>query len=130
MGKQSKRKSTAPPAKATKQQQLEQLPLLKKPLELVGTQIKQVPGSYWKGRMSAAEKEALYVCSIRDFSALHMFPDESKGQGFQLQEMGESGTGSLEHGDASGDIFWMQWAPTQGLMSGGSINNGIHDTLT
>ena len=108
MGKQSKRKSTAPPAKAAKQQQLEQLPLLKKPLELVGTQIK-VPGSYWQGRMSAAEKEALYVCSIRDFSALHTFPDESKGQGFQLQEMGESGTGSLEHGDASGDIFWMQY---------------------
>jgi hypothetical protein len=33
---------------------------------------------------------------------------------FQLQEMGETGEGSLEPGDASGEIFWMKY-PTQFL---------------
>ena len=31
------------------------------------------------------------------------------GQAFQLQEMGEAGTGSLEHGIASGEVFWMKY---------------------
>ena len=29
-----------------------------------------------------------------------------------MQEMGESGTGSTEQGDASGEIFWMPYVPT------------------
>jgi hypothetical protein len=33
-----------------------ELPLIKKPLELIGNSI-NVPGAFWKGRMSAAEKE-------------------------------------------------------------------------
>lgn len=92
--------------KAPMQQQLEQLPLIKKPLELIGTHI-NVPGAFWVGRMSAAEKQTLYACVVRDFSALHKFIDGTTGQGFELQEMGAAGTGSLEHGDASGEIFWM-----------------------
>ena len=43
------------------------------------------------------------------FSAVHQFADGHKAAAFQLQEMGESGTGSIEHGDASGDIFWLQY---------------------
>ena len=43
------------------------------------------------------------------FSAVHQFADGHKVAAFQLQEMGESGTGSIEHGDASGDIFWLQY---------------------
>ena len=74
MGKGSKRKAVAAPPRSATQQKLEQLPLLKKPLEHVGTQIK-VPGSFWQGRMSAEEKATLYVCSVRDFSALHDFHD-------------------------------------------------------
>ena len=102
----SKRKSTAQPV--AKQQQLEQLPVLKKPLEQIGKQL-GVPGKYWKGRMTADEKETIYLCAIREFSALHSFVDGTKGQGFQLQEMGKDGTGSHEHGDASGEIFWMKY---------------------
>jgi len=75
----SKRKAVAPPKGPTaKQQQLEQLPLLKKPLEVVGTPI-NFPGSFWEGRMTAEEKKTLYVCVARDFSALHTFGDGSKG---------------------------------------------------
>ena len=104
----SKRKSPLPVAK---QQQLEQLPVLKKPLEQIGKQSKQlgVPGKYWEGRMTAAEKETIYLwlCAIREYSALHSFLDGTKGQGFQLQEMCKDCTGSHEHGNASGEIFWM-----------------------
>ena len=92
--------------KAAVQQQLEHLPLIKKPLELIGTQV-SVPGAYWLGRMSVAEKETLYICVVRDFSALHKFIDGTTSQAFELQEMGAAGTGSLEHGDASGEVFWM-----------------------
>ena len=61
----SKRKAVAPPKGPTaKQQQLEQLPLLKKPLEVVGTPI-NFPGSFWEGRMTAEEKKTLYVCVAR-----------------------------------------------------------------
>ena len=47
------------------QQQLEQLPLIKKPLEIIGEYV-NVPGAFWEGRMSAAEKEMLYKCVVRD----------------------------------------------------------------
>ena len=43
----------------------------------------------------------------REHSALHKFSDGTMKEAFQLQEMGAMGTGSLEHGDASGEIFWM-----------------------
>ena len=72
--------------------------------ELVGQTI-NVPGAYWQGRMSAAEKETLYKCVVREHSALHKFSDGTMKEAFELQEMGAAGTGSLEHGDASGDIF-------------------------
>ena len=97
---------TAPAKGKAKQQQLEQLPLIKKPLELIGEYI-NVPGAFWQGRMSAAEKETLYKCVVREHSALHKFIDGTMSEAFELQEMGAAGTGSLEHGDASGEIFWM-----------------------
>ena len=71
----------------------------------------EVPGSYWKGRMSEEERSIHYKCIIRDFSAAHrMAPGASPtragvsaaGGG---RDCSETGTGSLEHGDASGDIF-------------------------
>ena len=46
------------------QAQLQVLPLIKKPIELIGKTIK-VPGSYWEGTMTADEKKQLYVCIIR-----------------------------------------------------------------
>jgi len=55
----SKRKAVAPPKGPTaKQQQLEQLPLLKKPLEVVGEKLVNFPGSFWEGRMTAEENIA------------------------------------------------------------------------
>ena len=85
------RAAAAPPKrKGAMQSQLNQLPLLKKPSELIGTQIK-VPGAYWDGRMSDEEKAMLYLCGIRDYSALHTFASGAKGQAFELQEMGAAG---------------------------------------
>ena len=59
--------------------------------------------------MSTAQKATLYFCAIREYSAIHTFSGNKKAQAFQLQEMGVEGTGSLEHGDASGEIFWMEY---------------------
>ena len=59
--------------------------------------------------MSTAEKATLYFCAIREYSAIHTFSGNKKAQAFQLQEMRVEGTGSLEHGDASGEIFWMEY---------------------
>ena len=56
--------SSQPKGKTQQQQQIDQLPLLKKPLEQIGLQIK-VPGAFWEGRMSDEEKEKLYACSWR-----------------------------------------------------------------
>ena len=48
------------------------------------------------------------MCTVRDYTLAHMFPAKSTLESaWQLQEMGVTGTGSTEHGDASGDIFWM-----------------------
>jgi hypothetical protein len=88
-------------------QSLALMPLLKKPLEQVGKFV-DVPGAYWSGNMSAEEVAAMYKCAVRDFSYAHDFPGV-KHAAFQLQEMGPKGTGSLEHGDASGEIFWMRY---------------------
>ena len=70
--------------------------------------------------MSAAEKETLFKCVVRDHSALHKFITGHTSEAFEAQEMGAAGTGSLEHGDASGDIFWIAYpfpvtSPTQCL---------------
>jgi hypothetical protein len=77
-------------------------------MEDIGIQI-AVPGNHWEGRMTAEEKATDYLCTVRDYSVLHTFPGNNKAQGFELQEMGEDGKGSLEHGDASGEIFWIEY---------------------
>ena len=81
------------------QQNIEFFALLKKPMEAIGKQIR-VPGSYWAGNMTAAEKDTDYVwilvhdlalraspahqhterartpcgSTVRDFSIAHTFP--------------------------------------------------------
>lgn len=90
----------------------ESLPPIKQPRALFGKQV-GVPGSYWQGRMSAEEREMIYLCTIREFDALHRWEGGTSNgtkppsRAWQLQEMGPSGAGSLEEGDASGEIFWM-----------------------
>ena len=87
-------------------------PYPKKPLEQVGKQI-HVPGSFWSlnaGRMSAEESSTKFKCTIREYSAMQNVPgQQAPTPAFQLQEMGPSGTGSLEQGDASGEIFWLSY---------------------
>ena len=68
------RAAAAPPKrKGAMQSQLNQLPLLKKPSELIGTQIK-VPGAYWDGRMSDEEKAMLWAQRTRRARALRQAP--------------------------------------------------------
>ena len=87
------------------------LPLLKKPMEAIGKQV-GVLGGYWVGRMTDAEKETLYKCTVRDFTLAHKFPaQQTPVAAVSLQEMGVGGTGSTEMGDASGEIFWMPYTP-------------------
>ena len=89
-------------------QGLDMLPLLKKPMEQIGKQVK-VGGAFWEGSMTAEEQKTDYFCTIVDFSLLHTFPGGLKSAGYQMQEMGPDGTGSHEHGDASGELFWMTY---------------------
>lgn len=89
------------------------LPLLKKPHEHLGKQV-EVPGSFWEGRMSAEERVQKYKCTILNFDAIHRWPStcnskKPPSQAFELKEMGATGTGSLELGDSSGDVFWMSY---------------------
>ena len=63
-----------------------------------------VPGKYWAG-CAAADKQKIFKCLVVDFIAVHDFGGGVKGAGMHVKEMGESGTGSLEVGVASGDVF-------------------------
>ena len=57
---------------------------------------------------SAAEKATNFKCVLRDHTCVHKFPNVvTPEKARQLQEMGVSGSGSLEHGESSGDIFWL-----------------------
>lgn len=112
-GARSKLSKKASAASAAKQMSLQALgmpPLIAKPIQEVGVQIK-VPGSYWTTTKANADgdKDMMYMCTIRDFSILHNFAGGLKKAAFQLQEMGPNGTGSLELGDSSGEMFWMAY---------------------
>ena len=85
-------------------------PLLKKPREHARKQIK-VDGAFWEGRQSAQEKATLYKCTIREFKPIYKWAAQGGrvSAAFEMQEMGPDGTGSLEQGDASGEIFHMEY---------------------
>ena len=104
---------TPKPPKRTKQSSITSMgfPLLQKPAEMcVGRQIK-VPGSYWKGRMSNEEANSLYLCTVREYHALHKWDaGGTPSQAMELQEMGVDGQGSRETGGSSSDrIFFMKY---------------------
>jgi hypothetical protein len=81
------------------------LPTLKKPAEAIGLTC-HTPGDFWDG-CPAADKKKLYSCNVRTFEAVHKFPgSRPPSSAFEVQEMGEHGTGSLEPGVASGEVFW------------------------
>ena len=63
-----------------------------------------MPGSYWDG-CPTADKQKIFKCLTVEFIAMHDYGGGIKGGGMQVKEMGESGTGSLELGDASGEVF-------------------------
>jgi hypothetical protein len=88
---------------------VEQYTLLKKPLDHLGKQL-NVEGSFWKGNMSAEERETVYKCTILDFSLAHKFsPDGVPRQAFHMQEMGVDGTGSLEKSNIESTKFWIEY---------------------
>ena len=106
-----KRKANSKAATVPKQQRItaSALPVLKRPLDQVGKQI-LVPGAYWVGRVSREEKDLEYKCTVIEFDMLHKWDDgRPPSAAFQLQEMGVTGTGSLEPGDSSGELFWMTY---------------------
>ena len=82
------------PPKRTKQSAITSMgfPLLQKPAEMcVGRQIK-VPGSYWKGCMSNEEANSLYLCTVREYHALHKWDaGGTPSQAMELQEVGVDG---------------------------------------
>ncbi|KAL1499114.1 hypothetical protein AB1Y20_013626 [Prymnesium parvum] len=82
-------------------------PLLKRTSEALGKYI-SVPGRYWDG-CAAADKNKIYKCIVVEFAALHDFGRGGKRPAFLVKEMGESGTGSLEPGVASGTEFYMTY---------------------
>ena len=82
-------------------------PQIKLPVKLVGTEI-GVPGDFWD-KCPAADKDKIFKCVIRDHSIAHRFAVGPMSPAYQLQEMGERGSGSLEQGDSSGEVFWMQY---------------------
>ena len=71
------------------------LPVLKKPLSAIGKDL-HVPGAFWDN-CPAADKGKIYVCNIREFNAVHRCPGgAAPWPAFEVQEMGEKRTGSLE----------------------------------
>mmetsp|Transcript_148 Transcript_148/g.313 ORF Transcript_148/g.313 Transcript_148/m.313 type:complete len:249 (-) Transcript_148:146-892(-) len=98
-------KGAMPPRKAQPRLSGQLLPQLAKPGSVVGEFI-EIQGREW-GSCPAADKDKWFKCIIRAFDAVHDFPGGSKSAGYQVQEMGETGEGSLEPGVASGDVFWV-----------------------
>jgi hypothetical protein len=73
-----------------------------------------VPGEFWE-RCAAADKKKIYKCLVREFEGLHKFAGGvPPSAAFEVQEMGETGDGSLELSVASGEIFWIKY-PTLAL---------------
>jgi len=90
---------------AVRQQSLEatgHLPLLAKPIELVGKQV-SVPGSFWGTAARRGEANQIYICIINDFTLLHTFSATDKGPAFQLIECGVTGS------EGNSEPFWMQY---------------------
>ena len=101
------------PPKRTKQSSITSMgfPRLQKSGEMcVGRQIK-VLGSYWKGRMSNEEANSLYLCTVRDYHALHKWDaGGTPSQAMELQEMVVDGQDNRETGGSSSDrIFFMKY---------------------
>jgi len=72
------------------------LPELKHPMSVIGRQI-SVPGSAWSGHLTAAESATLYKCTVLNRMIAHRFtPTGSPQEAWKVQEMGESGDGSLK----------------------------------
>ena len=67
-----RRKRGAGSSKPAAQQRLTSfaLPLLKKPMGVVGKQV-GVKGSFWEGRQSKEEKAADFMCTVLDYSISH-----------------------------------------------------------
>ena len=81
-------------------------------MEAIGKLI-GVPSSFFTrpggGKLPPEEANITYQCLVREFDAAHKFERGCMSMGYEMQEMGESGTGSLEPGVASGEVVWMRY---------------------
>ena len=104
-----KRKAAAAGKGATKLAAHNFLPLalLTKPASVIGDYI-SLQGKEWTGCPAADKEKCWYRCTVRQFEAMHIF-GAFKSAGFEVQEMGASGEGSLEPGVASGEKFWVAY---------------------
>eukprot|EP00967_Tisochrysis_lutea_P040144 scaffold48171_cov27-Tisochrysis_lutea.AAC.1 len=82
------------------------LPEIRSRGSVIGEQV-AVPGSYWEGRMTAEERNTKYLCTVLAYDPLYKPITRAPGAYWKPQEMGITGTGSLELGDSSGEIFYM-----------------------
>ena len=76
MGPKRGRPPAAAKGKAPMQQQLEQLPLIKKPLELIGEYI-NVPGAFWQGRMTQSTWANVYVGLFNSFDNEYLIYEDA-----------------------------------------------------
>ena len=110
MGKAKKAGRGRPPTKKLIQPTILEAglyPAITRPMSLIGRHI-NVPGSYWPSQgQNRAELVTLYQCVVTDYTSVHVFPGGKSTPAWRMQEMGVTGTGSLENGPCSGDIFWM-----------------------
>ena len=56
---------------------------------VIGRHVK-IPGSFWEGRLTAAESKTQYKCAVAAFDALHTFDDGHKSAAFRLPRCGPS----------------------------------------
>ncbi|KAL1500554.1 hypothetical protein AB1Y20_013209 [Prymnesium parvum] len=99
-----KRKSAAADnARQVALESMNMLPMLKKPVEAIGKEIK-VPGSHWGSNCASQDKSKLFLCVVLDFTHMHRSSeDEPPHAAFQLNEMGVDGSGG------SSKKFWMKY---------------------
>lgn len=85
-------------------EEVNMLPLLKKPLEMIGKEV-LVPGSHWGDSCTnARDKNRKFVCVVMDFCLTHRFEqNETPCTAFKLHEMGVDGTGG------NSEPFWMKY---------------------
>ena len=94
-----------PKKKQVVQRSLEQsgqFPLLKKPAECVGRNI-GVLGEHWGSACAPADKTKTFLCTVMDYTLVHVHSPTERWPAMKLVEMGTDGTGG------NSEAFWMRY---------------------